>query len=711
MLVGDAGRLPGEAMRLLLVDNHDSYTFNLFQMLAAVSGTRPTVVANDAERWDRLDPADYDAAVISPGPGRPQRARDTGRAASLLRRSGLPLLGVCLGHQIIAHETGAQVALAPAPRHGHLTRVSHDGTGLFRGLPPRFTAVRYHSLAAVEPLPRHLRATAWAEDGVLMGLAHRTRPWWGVQFHPESIASEYGREILANFLRLARPSRFSAAPSPPAAAPAAAKSRGHGPRRFPPEVPGRRSARIGGDVLHWCALDGAVDTERLFAHRHARNEYAFWLDSSRTDGQTARFSFLGAPEGPRGEVLSYRVGAGEVTVTPGRGADYREAGTVFDVLHRRVAARPAAPPEGLPFDFTGGYVGYLGYELKAHCGGTAVHRAATPDALFLRIDRFVAVDHAAGRTYAVARAAHSDGEQARRWVDETAGELAHLPPVPEKSAGAGPPPRPEPGVARDDYLARVKECLGHLAAGESYEICLTNRLRSPAPADDTAFYRALRRANPAPYGALLRLGELAVHSASPERFLRITPEGRLDSRPIKGTASRASDPRTDAELREALRSQSKTRAENLMIVDLLRNDLGRVCEVGSVEVPEFMYTRSYATVHQLISTIQGRLRGDVGPVRAVQACFPAGSMTGAPKVRTMELIDALEDDARGVYSGALGYLGYEGTADLSVVIRTAVRRAEELLIGAGGAVVLDSDPAEEYAEMLLKAQVPLRGFC
>jgi para-aminobenzoate synthetase len=306
------------------------------------------------------------------------------------------------------------------------------------------------------------------------------------------------------------------------------------------------------------------------------------------------------------------------------------------------------------------------------------------------------------------------GADAAAWADATAAALAALPrgplPAPPDPVGA-PDPEPLLERPREAYLADVKECLGLLTAGESYEVCLTTRLRAPAPAGgDLAFYRRLRRARPAPYAALLRLGGTTVFSASPERFLRIGADGTAESRPIKGTAPRHPDPAEDARRAEGLRTGAKTRAENLMIVDLLRNDLGRVCAVGSVAVPAFMYVESHTTVHQLVSAVRGRLRDGVHPVDAVRACFPAGSMTGAPKERTMEAIDRLETSARGVYSGALGYLSHTGAADLSVVIRTAVRAGGVLTVGAGGAVVLDSDPEEEFAEMLLKAAVPLAGL-
>jgi para-aminobenzoate synthetase len=260
------------------------------------------------------------------------------------------------------------------------------------------------------------------------------------------------------------------------------------------------------------------------------------------------------------------------------------------------------------------------------------------------------------------------------------------------------------------YREDVKACRRYLTAGHSYEICLTNTLETATGADPLELYRALRRVNPAPFASYLRFGDLAVLSSSPERFLSVDGDGLAEARPIKGTSRRGTTPAEDVLLADALRRGEKSRAENVTIVDLLRNDLGRVCEIGSVEVRELMAVESYETVHQLVSSISGRLRPDLGPLDAVRACFPPGSMTGAPKRRTMEIIDELEGAARGVYSGAIGWFACGGACDLSVAIRTIVLDGERASIGAGGAIVVDSDPDEELAEMLLKAHASAAAF-
>jgi para-aminobenzoate synthetase len=698
-------------MRTLLIDNYDSYTYNLFQLIAEVNGEEPVVVRNNLADGERLDLSAFDNVVISPGPGHPGRPDDFGICADVIARTPIPLLGVCLGHQGIA--TGELGAVGPAPqaRHGHLTTVTHDGDDLFRGLPEKFTAVRYHSLRVSEPLPVSLEATAWAEDGVVMGLRHRERPLWGLQFHPESVASEFGRELLANFRDLTAERQSTRRPSPVRVTakplPAQSDNRGQGLKPLTHDAVRYR--------LRVEELDFAVDTEAAFSALFAGSPHAFWLDSAHVEPGLARFSHLGDGSGPLGESASYRVGEGLVTVTPSNAAPRQVPGTIFDYLGNELGRRDIDAPD-LPFDFACGYVGYFGYELKADCGAPVVHVSPNPDAQWIFSDRAVTVDHEEGRTYLLALDDDSaEGVIASKtWLENAVTTLV-IRPRGDAQARRYPATSDatvvEPWLTRgrDQYLAEVEACRQKLLAGESYEICLTNAARIPAAGDGYRFYRELRQCNPAPYGAYLRFGEMHVACSSPERFLRVDRERTVETKPIKGTTRRGVTPEEDARLREELTTSVKTFAENLMIVDLLRNDLGQVCEVSSVHVPKLMAAETYATVHQLVSTVRGTLREDTTVIDCVRACFPGGSMTGAPKLRTMEIIDTLETTARGVYSGSIGFLGCDGTADLNIVIRTAVLSEGQWHVGAGGAIVLDSDPAEEYDEMLLKASATLRA--
>jgi para-aminobenzoate synthetase len=673
--------MPG--MRTLLIDNYDSFTFNLFHLLGEINGDEPIVARNDELPWEELAALPVDNIVISPGPGRPDRERDVGVSLDALQSAEVPVLGVCLGHQALAHLTGGAIDHAPEVMHGRLSRIHHDGRGLFEGIPQGFAAVRYHSLV-VGAVPAALRVTAWTPDQVVMGLEHRTRPLWGVQFHPESISTEHGRTLVRNFRDLTRAHR---------------RSRADAPRRS-------REAATGVRVLHrtlatWC------DPEVAFVALYGDHKHAVWLDSSRVAPGLARFSFMGAPDGPLGHVVRYDVGTRALTIERAGGREeLRES--ILDYCERELARLRADAPE-VPFDFTCGFAGYFGYELKADCGGERVHRSPLPDAALLFCDRLIAFDHDQRRVHLLALADATGAAAAEAWLSATERALEELAPP-------GPSTAPAPGTLsfaarerRDAYLANIAVCKHEIFEGETYEVCLTTQLHSDGAIDPLTAYRALRARNPAPHAALLRLDDVSVLSSSPERFLCVDRARIVESKPIKGTAPRAAHPAEDAYRAAALRADDKSRAENLMIVDLVRNDLGRVCALGSVEVPALMAVETYATVHQLVTKVRGRLRDDASAIDCIRAAFPGGSMTGAPKLRTMEIIDRLEGGPRGVYSGALGFLSVNGTADLSIVIRTLVASRRGLDIGSGGAIVAASDPDAEHDEMLLKARALLEA--
>jgi para-aminobenzoate synthetase len=668
-------------MLTLLIDNHDSFTYNLFQLLAEVNGREPLVVRNDEASWGELERLEFHNVVISPGPGRPDVPQDFGVCADVIRHCEKPLLGVCLGHQGIGWVEGGEVAQAPEPMHGRVVEIEHDGAPLFASIPSPFQATRYHSLALTPPLPPSLREIA-VSGGVPMATEHRTRPQWGVQFHPESIAMPHGKRLLENFRDLTAPWRSPVA-------------------FVTPEV--TKATSESSTALKVRQLEVMPDAEPAFVALYAESDNAFWLDSSRV-GERGRFSFMGDASGPLAEVITHDVGADE---------------SIFDFLSRRTTElRPATLPD-LPFEFNCGFVGYLGYELKAECGFGPGHPSDHPDAAFILADRLIAFDHEQQQTYLLCL--HHQGEEntAEAWLDATATHLTDLAAGGEAGVGptcdVGPTPASPPSPlslarSRAQYLEDVETSIAHLLNGDSYEICLTNQLTAKIDVDPLDLYLRLRRANPAPFSAYLRFGDLAVLSSSPERFLRVSRDGAAEARPIKGTSRRGATPEEDAALAAALAADPKNQAENLMIVDLLRNDLGAVCEVGSVEVPQMMEVETYETVHQLVSAVRGRLRPDADALDAVRSCFPPGSMTGAPKLRTTEILDRLEGRARGVYSGAVGWFGLGGTADLSVAIRCIVLSGGIGTIGAGGAIVLDSDPEREYEEMLLKAAAPLRAI-
>ena len=467
-------------MRTLLIDNYDSYTFNLFHLLGEVNGSEPVVVRNDELPWEELAAMGADNVVISPGPGRPEHDRDVGVSLDALSRAEVPVLGVCLGHQALAHVAGGTVEHAPEIMHGRLSPIHHDASSLFAGIPQGFLAVRYHSLV-VGRVPAELRVTAWTPDGVIMGLEHRARPLFGVQFHPESVSTRHGRRLLENFRDITRARRAQVARRPV--------------RRHPATRPPARPAA--GARVHHRRLETWCEPEAVFAALYADRDHAIWLDSATAGPVMARFSFIGGPDGPLGEVVRYDVDMRRLAVERASGRELSTA-SVLDYCRARLARLRADAPE-LPFDFTCGFAGYLGYELKAECGGRPAHASPLPDAALVLCDRLIAFDHAERHVYLLALANASGAEAADTWLAATAERLREIarepPPLP-------PPPAP-PGTRRfdlhdppDAYLANIAACKREIVEGETYEVCLTTELRSEGSLDPAAGLSCAEGAQP-----------------------------------------------------------------------------------------------------------------------------------------------------------------------------------------------------------------------
>jgi para-aminobenzoate synthetase component 1 len=428
-------------------------------------------------------------------------------------------------------------------------------------------------------------------------------------------------------------------------------------------------------------LAGRIDPESAFRALASGPDDVFWLDSGRHGVHV--------------------LGSGE-RILPERGA-------VLDTLRSELEREPIELYRAYPgFDgFRLGVVGWVGYEVREETTGVAVtRRSRHPEAAFLRVDRALVIDVESGRADLLALGDRWAGDLAA-WRDDLAARLADPPPP-----TAGSPSAAEVRWRDDEatYLENVRACLDAIREGETYQICLTTMAEVDGSFDEVASYLALRAASSSHHGGFLRIAGTSLLSASPERFLEVDADGVVRTRPIKGTRPRASVQVADEELAAELEESEKERAENVMIVDLMRNDLSRVCELGSVAVTSLLAVESYPAVHQLVSEVEGRLRAGLTAVDALGACFPAGSMTGAPKIRATQILDTLEAGPRGLYAGTFGFFGYDGQADLAMVIRSIVMDADGASVGAGGGITTLSIPDEEYAEMRLKARAPLAAL-
>lgn len=530
-----------------------------------------------------------------------------------------------------------------------------------------------------------------------------------------------------------------------------------GELRLPRLQPGWPGAAPAAETVHVDRLDTWVEPEHLYEVLFAGSPRAVWLDSSSATGPAgpgpaaegvsgaehvaarSRYSIMADDGGPFGRYAEHFRGLTTVVSGP---VTVFHRGRFFPWLDSVWGRQQAEVSAGYPGGFALGWLGFLGYGLRRETGGAdaPLPSGAAPDAALIFAGRAVVFDHEQRCLYALSLTAASAPSAAEPDRPDTgapgradAGSTAWTEQIERavksavKSAAVPADGRTQPAAAdptmanladfavrdsRDAYLAKVRSAQAEIRSGNSYEVCLTTALtaRLPAPPDTArilALYRSLRTRSPAPFASLLRFNGYSLAGTSPERFLAVDAAGRMRAEPIKGTRPRGATPEEDRSLEADLVSSVKDRAENVMIVDLLRNDLSHFAVPGSVTVPRLCAVETYATVHQLVSTVDARLRPDASRAEAVAAAFPPGSMTGAPKISTMAILDRLEGGPRGAYSGVVGWFSLTGAADLSVVIRTLEVTGEDtgavLALGVGGAVTADSDPAAEWDEVRAKA--------
>ncbi|PWN23002.1 ADC synthase [Microstroma glucosiphilum] len=850
---GSASSLP----RILIVDHFDSYTLNILSLLSAIAGgsdeelSHRVVVLPHTHRLlasqdmfqQKLLPH-FDAVILSPGPGSPDRRADFGFGFEFLQRAelyGIPTLGVCLGHQGISVAFGGSVKRAKSIQHGTASQLrfpggEKTGNGLFEGVMAGTMVTRYNSLTIEsEDLPDCLEVTAYADDlpntvttpspssdlmrsratsphmvtseRSIMGVAHKTLPLWGVQFHPESIESQAGVVILSNFLRFTQncvASSFSSTPTPTFASsssfgiPASIVAEGQryvaaasGSEVNGPEMSVKPPLQI---LEHLFEIEASParspEPEEAIFHNLFRSgsSGSIWLDSARRGDPQAKNSYMSRPS----FTLSYQRSTSEVMLaeqissanparveTEGHTSFWSYMNALQKELHHAVRVKDIDEASRSNL-FRIGFVGNWGFEMKDESLGLDEDEtiSASPcdsngrDAasVFGFCEAVLRYDHLHGRWCASVLVRRTEcqketltsspllqelrrvrgkeigltAEEAHAWIERVQKTLsaAARGMMPVISAKGHALPRLRPLDSPNDYKAKVEAARALIAQGESYELCLTTQfvgqLSTGEPSDPFAIYRALRAKNPAPYSAFIDLrtgaaGDKVILSTSPERFLSMTAQGQVEMKPIKGTLPRAGFGRGEANLlaskgprwaeqedalrRTRLEADPKERAENLMIVDLIRADLMSFCLPSSVRVPTLMQVESYESVHQLVTTVQGVAKKNIGPVEALRRCFPPGSMTGAPKRRSVTLLERLEGKSRaaegqewklqhrprGVYSGALGWIGVDGAADFSVVIRTAVVEQDGTIsIGAGGAITYLSDADKEWEEVLQK---------
>ncbi|HET8956081.1 MAG TPA: anthranilate synthase component I [Solirubrobacterales bacterium] len=482
--------------------------------------------------------------------------------------------------------------------------------------------------------------------------------------------------------------------------------------RLEPSLEQARALAAEGNVVPVCArlLDDCETPVSAFLKLRAgepEGSPCFLLESAE-QGQVGRYSFVGIR--PR-SILRWSDGA----MSEGDGPPV-DAPDPYGAVAEHLARYRLAPVEGLP-PFAGGAVGFFGYDLVRTVeplGEPNPDPLGLPDMALMITDVLLVFDHLRHELTIMSCAFAEEGgeidaayERAAATIADVRARLRGAVPVPETPQLAEPP-HFESNMEREEFEAAVERIVEYVHAGDAFQVVPSQRFSAPAPVEAFSIYRGLRAVNPSPYMYVLEFGDFQIAGASPEPLVKVSGN-RVEARPIAGTSPRGRSEDEDRRLAEKLINDPKERAEHVMLVDLGRNDLGRVCEYGSVKVDELMVVETYSHVLHIVSQVSGRLKEGVSAMDAMRSCLPVGTLSGAPKVRAMQIIDELESVKRGGYGGAVGYLSWDGDLDTAIHIRTVVCKDGQLHVQAGGGTVADAKPAYEYNESVNKAKAVFRA--
>ncbi|MHB8124825.1 MAG: aminodeoxychorismate synthase component I [Desulfitobacteriaceae bacterium] len=663
---------------IFILDNFDSFTYNLYQYFGEL-GEEVVVRRKDICTLPDLEALNPELIVISPGPCTPDESPISMEIIQHFM-GRIPILGICLGHQAIGQVIGGRVVRAKVPVHGKTSLIKHDGQGVFLNLTNPLLVTRYHSLAIERSsLPPELIITAETADKEIMAFRHKTLPIESVQFHPEAILTEEGHELLSNAINNARKWHYSI-------------------------------------ITPWQTRSLALSVSpHLLFGAFKQTLAPFFLDSGEQYFDLGRYSYMGAD--PFLQVSAYAdkvelswLESSHIEVHSTREIESLQ---VLDNLRAKYQVTTSAP-----FPFSGGAVGFFSYDLKdelEQLPQLAKDDLSLPYWRLAWYDGIVVFDHLEMVYWLTACGMKENGECSKSLANIRLDKLEERLLAYNQSNSTITPvsyfPSPSTettkilaSVNKVKYLEDLRHVIDYIISGDIYQANLTQRFSLPWNGDSWILYQQLHELNPAPFAAFLPYPDFQILCSSPERFIRIQRNGAIETRPIKGTRPRGSSSLEDQALALELQNSSKDNAELTMIIDLERNDLGRICKIGTVKVPDLIRLEKYPTVWHLVSTITGRLKTALLPSEILRAVFPGGSITGAPKIRAMEIIEELEPFKRGIYTGSIGYLGFDGAWDLNIVIRTILLKDGKAYLHAGGGIVVDSQPEEEYKETLVKAQ-------